>query len=278
MEETTKRTNGTDPDYSPTCDQDPAVADNEAARLYTFDSTEFEIAINLRPLADRDYIVYHRLRRPTLEELLERERLIVSEVIEISAREDRIVVDDEAANWRLWEKIVLSVKGYDFADGQARDTWRELTEEQKRVMLWSHKSTAVRGMYAGDCRVDEADAYRFDVVRLRQDIGYKAEPEFSVYYDMRVPTESERQRFKSQSVSTQYVRGARKSRARLVSNLKSFQSFFDSLAMNIEGATVGGEGFESANRARFLSAIDPIWKRQVVNTLIAGLETQLSDL
>jgi hypothetical protein len=276
MVETTNLTNGNDQDYSQTCDQGPAVADN-SPRPYPFDNDVFDIALNLRPLADQAYLVYHRLRRPTFDELLERERLIVSEIVEVSPREDRIVVDDETANWRLWEKIVQAVKGYDFDDGLERDAWRELTEEQKSRMLWSHKATAVRGLYAGDCRLSDEGAFRFDMVRLRQDIGYRAEPEFTVYYDMRVPTEGERQRFKSGSVSTQYVRGARKSRARLVSNLKTFANFFDSLAMDIQGATVGGAIFETSNRARFLAAIDPIWKRQVVNTLVSGLETQLQD-
>ena len=62
---------------------------------YPFDAESVEVHINARPGGDTPFIVSHRLRKPTLIELLDREKAINLEIVEESPREERIVTDDE---------------------------------------------------------------------------------------------------------------------------------------------------------------------------------------
>src|SRR5262249_31147485 len=96
----------------------------QANELYPFDAEFIEVGFNARPNAENPSIVYHRLRKPTTPELLEREQLTKYELVEISNREDEIQADDEAANSRLWDKISLAIKGY-----KGADEWRDLSDD-----------------------------------------------------------------------------------------------------------------------------------------------------
>src|SRR5262245_333988 len=105
--------------------------------LYAFDAEHYEVSFNARPNAENPAVVRHRLRKPTLAELIEREGLINYELVELNQREDEIRADDETANARLWDKIALAVKGY-----RGAGDWRELTPEEKAAMRPGHKVTA----------------------------------------------------------------------------------------------------------------------------------------
>jgi hypothetical protein len=98
-----------------------------------------------------------------------------------------------------------------------------------------------------------------------------------VLHTLRLPSESERRQFRSKATQTRYVRGAKKLRTSIVSNLRVFAQLYDTLIMHIEGATVDGEVFTPANRSRFIAAIDPLFKRSVVQAMINALEAQLQD-
>ena len=124
MDETMSRINGSEADSFPTSENAPVVADNESLTVdYAFDAREFEIAIEVRR-GEATYHFAHRLRRPTLEELLDRDRMITYEVVEVDSRQDVINFDVEAANARLWDKIAVFVQGYDFGDGGTAADWR----------------------------------------------------------------------------------------------------------------------------------------------------------
>src|SRR5262252_9925236 len=118
-------------------------------QLYPFDADFTEVLFNARPNAENPNLVYHRLRKPTLEELNERESQIKYELVEINSREDEIQTDDEIANARLWDKICVAVKGY-----KGIDEWRELSPEEKAAMRPGHKTMAIRAMYAGSCEIE----------------------------------------------------------------------------------------------------------------------------
>ncbi len=242
--------------------------------LYPFDADSFEVAFNARPTAENPTIVYHRLRKPTLQELIERESQITYELIELNSREDEIKSDDETANARLWDKIVLQVKGY-----RGFDEWREITDEEKAQMKPGHKVTAIRALYAGSCSIEgdeDGVSIGADVWTIRQEIGAGNEPDFIVRHTLREPTEAERVKFKRSNSSTSYVKGAKKSQVRVRTNLKAYCELYDALIENVTGATVTDEYWSQRSRD-FLSAIDPIWKRQVIQTLMSALEAQLSD-
>jgi hypothetical protein len=251
---------------------------NQANELYAFDEEFTEICFNARPGAENPSIVYHRLRKPTLAELIEREQQSKYELVEISNREDEVQTDEDVANARLWDKIIVSVKGY-----RGAEDWRELSEQEKASMRIGHKAMAIRAMYSGFCEIEGDEngvSIGADTWTVRQSIGLKRDaPDFVVRHILREPTEAERVKFKRSASSTSYVKGAKKQQVRIKTNLKAFVELYDALISLTTGATVGGNEFPltSKDKSIFLAAIDPIWKRQVVQTLMATIEAQLSD-
>jgi hypothetical protein len=246
--------------------------------LYEFDAEFINVGFNANPTAENPHIVYHKLRKPTLAELIEREGQIKYELVEISAREDELQADDEIANARLWDKIAVSVKGY-----RGADDWRELTDEDKAAMRAGHKTAAIRTMYAGACEIEGGDdpiSIGADVWTVKQAIGVQKDaPDFVVQHILREPTEAERVKFKGAASSTSYVKGAKKSRVRVRTNLKAYVELYDALINLTIGGTVGGSefGHTPKDKAAFLAAIDPVWKRQIIHCLMSALEAQLSD-
>jgi hypothetical protein len=276
MAETTNLTNGSEADFSQTSASGPVVADNEALTVdYAFDAREFQIELEVRR-GEITYHFAHRLRRPTLEELLERDRAITYEVIEVDSRQDVINFDVEAANAKLWDKIAVFVQGYDFGDNSATaGDWRMVGDRDRERMLGTHKSRVILGLYADVTEPIEDDGFSLDTIRIRQNFGTVARSE--VIHTLRLPTEAERLRFKARSTSTQFVRGARKRHETIRSDLKTFVAFYDLLLLDIQGGTVAGSGYTTATRGAFLASIDPMWKRSVAQSLVNSLEANLKD-
>ena len=276
MAESTNLTNGSEANYSQTSELGGDVAvSNELAVDYAFDAREFEIAIEARR-GETTYHFAHRLRRPTLEDLLERDRAITYEVVEVDSRQDVINFDVEGANARLWDKIATAVQGYDFADGNPNPSdWRPIGETERGRMLGTHKSRVILGLYQDETEPAEDGGFSLDTIRIRQTFGTVARSE--VFHTLRLPTEAERLKFKSRSTQTQFVRGARKRHETIRSDLKTFVTFYDLLLLDIQGGSVDGLPFSTARRGAFLAAIDPMWKRSVVQSLVNSLEANLRD-
>lgn len=235
--------------------------------LYEFNAEYTDVPIIAKPNADNPTIVYHRLRKPTLAELLERESQISYEMVELNSREEEIKADDETANIRLWDKIILSVKGYKNAPD-----WRELTDGEKQGMRPGHKTTAIRSLYASNCEIEgDEDGVSIgpDTWTVRQEIGLsKGDPDYVVRHILREPTEAERAKFKRAASSTSYIKGAKKQQVRVRTNLKAYIELYDALIQSVGPCADGDNPID---------AIDPIWKRQVIQTLTATLEAQISD-
>lgn len=250
-------------------------------RLYEFDAEYTDVPIIAKPSGDNPTIVYHRLRKPTLQELLDRESQISYEMVELNSREEEIKADDETANVKLWDKIIMSVMGYKNAP-----EWRELTEEEKAAMRPGHKTTAIRTLYASNCEIEgdeEGVSIGPDTWTVRQEIGLsKDQLDYVVRHILREPTEAERGKFKRAASSTSYIKGAKKQQVRVRTNLRAYIELYDALIENIAGGTVLGspwlgQGQVMVEPRLFVMSIDPIWKRQVIQCLTATLEAQMSD-
>jgi hypothetical protein len=242
-------------------------------KLYPFDADFIEVAFNARPNSESPLIVYHKLRKPTLQELIEREGLISYEIVELNSREEELKADEDTANARLWDKIILQVKGY-----RGAEDWRDLSEEEKAAMRPGHKSTAIRAMYAANCEIEgdeDGVSISADTWTVRQEIGVGNEPDYVVRHTLREPTEAERAKYKRSASSTSYIKGAKKARVMVRTNLRAYIELYDALIQVIEGGTFGGD--VGAYLELFKPAIDPIWKRLVIHTLMSTLEAQLSD-
>ncbi|HKX32101.1 MAG TPA: hypothetical protein VJ302_30725 [Blastocatellia bacterium] len=259
-----------------------APAAENAGKPYRFDESEFDITFNARPGAEKPTLVTHRIRKAADEELVEWENASAFQSIEVSKREDEIRIDEEAMNARLWRKIIDKVKGYRFGDGLPVDEFRTLTDEQKDQMRTSHKVGAIRALYWSSCEVDyqevpgedEGISFSGEIWRIKQTIRGGV---FTVIHSLREPTEPERLKFRRSASSTTYLRGSRKQQSTTRTNLRAYIELYNYLTVNIEGGEVGGLTFAESNQASFLKAIDPIFKRQVVNCLMGAIDTELQD-
>lgn len=252
------------PDY--TEEQLPQAAENAA---YSLDVSEFEIQIT-----SNSKVAVHKLRKPTLDELIKREEMSVYETEEIDKGQDKINVDYERANVALWDKIALQVKGYRTGSAGPED-WLTVDPGLAARISGAHKSTAIEGLYSSTCEVEqgEEDGFNLDgeLFTVKQEIGpNRSEPDFIVRHTLRQPSESERQEYRRKASSTVLMRGSKKTKARVLTNLKASVDLYDKLFVGIEGVT----GVEIGKELKF---IDPLWKRQVVVALMQSFESSLSD-
>lgn len=252
--------------------------ENNGTKLYAFDATEFEITFNARPVSATPAWVTHKLRKPTLEELIEWEKGQTYETVEVSKRENQIISDDDAATGKLWNKLILSVKGYNDTARTDGAEWHDLTDEEKQQMRSNHKAAAIRGLYRSSCSIeDNSDSQSVslsgDTWSIKQEIGSQDDP-YIVTHVLREPNEKEMRKFKQSAASTSFVRGAKKQHIKVATNLKAYIELYDALINTVAGATVTGQ---SGNTVPFVNAIDPIFKRQVISTLMEALDTQLQD-
>lgn len=248
----------------------------ENPNLYPLDLEFVSVSFNARPNSEKPKIVWHKLRKPTLDQLNKRESQIRNELVNISSSEDEDRTDETVANANLWRALIVSVKGYrDAAD------WRELSDAEKDEMKPGHKSRAIAQMYVGACFVEASEDDEVSIGAetwvIRQEIGAGREPDFVVRHSLREPTQGEWEKFKGTAARMSYVRGAKRPRRKFSTSLKSFCDLYDATLLSIDGATVGDKAFSPETRKAFLSQVDPIWKRKIIETLINTLEGQSSD-
>lgn len=247
----------------------------DARQPFAFDEKIHEISFPATTLKGTTKTVTHRLRKPALDELHNREAKIKYETIKVSARELEIKSDQREADAWLWARIVLAVRGYG-----SNDDWQELSDEDKARFNAQHKSDAIALLYSGKSRIDgDGDYVPIGPAEwtVRQEIGADDEAAFIVRHVLREPTGEERLRYSQNASSSRYLTGAKKEQVRVLGSLKAHIELYDALILRIEGGTVRGVELSAANRREFLAAIDPIWKRDVVQTLMAAFEAQLSD-
>lgn len=245
----------------------------EPPKLYPLDQTELTVAIQV---SGRDLTLWHKLRKPTLAELVERDQQTPFETEEVSSSEDRLNVDDEGPNGRLWDKIALSVKGYR-GDGLAVNEWGAVTPSVIAMIPAGHKSAAIRGLYQTQFEIerDEEEGFALgaNTFTIRQTFG-----EYVIRHVFRAPTEAERREFRRSANETRFARGSRKIRTKVLTNLKAYVELYDSLFVAIDRATINGAMFiDRGQVAAFLQAIDPVWKRGAVDCLMRSFEASLSD-
>lgn len=235
--------------------------------LYPLDQAEIEVRITAG-----NKTLCHKLRKPTLAQLMEREAQIRYESEAISNEEERINSDDEAANARLWDALAASVKGYRLGktDTQPVDAWRNVDEALKTAIPAAHKSTAVRSMYAFVCEVerDEDEGFTLGDAEwtVRQVFGDVDNPAYIVRHILRTPTESERRAFRQKSAQVSFTKGSRKQKTRIATNLKAYVELYDALTLGLDGVTGGGS-----------DSLDPLWKRAAIDCLMRSFDASLSD-
>jgi hypothetical protein len=238
-------------------------------KLYSFDPAH-PITVSLSyTINETPHTLTHELRRATLAELLERDAQSVTELEEIAPGEDVFHTEAVAANARLWDKIAQRVQGYKVG-AATKDQWIEVTPELAAKIPSAHKHAAITGLYAANCTVemdaDEGFSLDGDTYRIKQTIGASDAPEFVILHTLKQPTESERREYDANAGKASQVMGSRKRKLRFRTNLKADVALYDKLFVSVSGC-------EPAT----VDAIDPILKRQAVQSLLAALNASLSD-
>lgn len=246
----------------------PQTATVPTVAAYPLDQDRFTIHIQANGKT-----LTHVLRRPTLNELSERDQQSVYETEEVSADQDTITLDDERANANLWNKIAVSVGGYK-TQGHRADETITVTPDIAEKIPSAHKATAIRGMYSFTAVIEASEDDGFDLdgenFVVAQTMGDADAPVYVIRHTLRQPTEGERQDYKKKASRTLYSRGTKRTRARIVTNLKASVELYDKLFVE-----VGGVEYTGAQPVQTM--IDPAWKRQVVSTLMSSFESSLSD-
>ena len=238
--------------------------------LKSYPLTDAEAIIQIfTKRGDKTETIQHKLRRPTLAELIEREQQSVAEIEEIAPNEDSWTEDSQAANGKLWDKCILGVTGYRISGQLATDFVAVSPETAAKIPL-AHKATAISGLYASKCTVDAGEEEGFsldgDTYTIRQAIGAGEEPDFVVLHTLKAPTEGQLRDYNKRASTATSVSGSRKRKIRVRTNLKADVELYDALAVSITGATPPEPRM-----------VDPIFKRQAVQTLIASLNASLLD-
>lgn len=239
--------------------------------LYPLDQTEFVVEITAGK-----HILSHKLAKPTLAQLVERENASSYETESISNEEERVSAEDEPANARLWNQIAREVKGYRLnkADTHPITEWRPVTDELKAAIPASHKATAIRGLYQFTTEIESGEDEGFtlagDTWTVKQIFGDADFPVYLVRHTLRTPSEAERREFKRKSSDVRFSKGARRMKTKIVTHLKAHFELYDKLIVGIDGTT-------NQDIATFPAMIDPIWKRSVIETLMREFEAGLQD-
>lgn len=234
-------------------------------KRYPLTQTEFEVQISVGGKT-----LSHKLRRPTLAELVTRESESVTEVEEVSPGEDAFHVEDKAATARLWDKIRLQVKGYRTGDAKP-DEWIDVTPELAAKLPADHKVAAVRALYLFRVEMVEDEGDGFDLDGQEYDIrqligGDEDAPEYVIVHRLRQPTEQQRRDYERRASATTFSTGTKKRKMKFRANLKADVELYDALFVSLTGATPPDKG-----------AVDPIVKRQVVQCLLGKISASVLD-
>lgn len=243
--------------------------------LFAFDEEFTEVRFNATPKADKPNYIWHRLRRPSFNELAEWDKASTWEVIDQNQRESEVFTENEAGHIKLWNTIIDAVKGYT----ECPADWISPTEQHKEKIWPGQKVAAINAKYASSCVVEDLEngiSLTEQEWIVRQSIGLDPEnPDFTVRYTIRQPNEAERREFRKSASSTTQLKGRKKAHYRMASNLKAYVKLFDALVVGIEGGTVAGKQWDGDRR--FLAGIDPMFKRSVIVNFMNSLDAELQD-
>lgn len=202
----------------------------------------------------------HRVRRPTAEEIFERDAELQSDVP--IGKDGSFSMPDPTANEdvdaRLYDKLIIEATGY---SGE---------------IPAAHKSAVISGLYLRETAVPEdADPFA-DEVPVLEEIGQGDEPDFTIVHVMRQPAESELKRFRRRSSSGEIKPGKRgKQRFVTRSTLKNAVEHYDLWLARIEGARL--DHTPGYDQLALKNAVDPLIKRQVVQALVDAVVGSLLD-
>ncbi len=201
----------------------------------------------------------HLVRRPTPQEIFERENRVSIE-IEIDSDGSYCLPDpsaDEEANTWLYDQIVLKTEGYN---------------ESNNIPAF-HKSAVIQAIYRRDYFPAEENSPWDEQIAIIEEFTDGS----AVRHIFRQPTENELRQYRRKMQSGSLKPGKRgRQTFRMQPTLRSAADFYDMWLIKIENATVSGNSYDDNRRPEFLQFIDPLAKRAAVqsfaNLILAALQ------
>ena len=250
--------------------------------LYPLDQTEVTVVIKAGK-----HTLSHKLRKPTLSELVERENDSFYETEAVSDTEEKVNAEDEQANARLWDKIAISVRGYKISKGDSIADALPVTDELKKLIPASHKAMAIRSAYQYSAEIEAGEDEGFvlsgDTWTIKQVIGDPDAPQYVIRHILKTPTEQQRREFRRRSADVRFSKGLKRLKTKVVTHLKAYVELYDALLVALDGVSFNGQSWQTftaktaEEMGAMVRAVDPIWKRSAIDALMRGFEASASD-
>lgn len=278
----------------------PSTPETPAIPEFKFDVSAIQVDADASNDPTVVRLISARLRKPTKAELIKREAMSLTEIVEASATEEDIVADSDRANAYLFDAIATAVKGFRTKgeSAEAAKEWKEITPELLKLIPGEYKSAFIKKLYSDVTAKlvdDEEEGILLgggDFLSVDLIVGDEDNPLYRINFQVPEPSETERRKFSNDVVRVRQPKGSRKKRNRIVTNLDAGIKFFDEL-MSKPGASIGGEDeslrvtvngktfAESQSnpvaRLQFLDAIDPMYKLSVVSAAMNRYNVKVSD-
>ncbi len=256
---------------------------NTAATLkrpaYDFAASEFEVTFPVK-WANKDgrLVVTHKLRQPTLGEMIEYKKKQVYERQYNSQGELINELGDVAtADQWLWDQLAVAFSGY---PGMPEGL-NEVTDDNRSQMRSTHKEGAINHILTATATIlqdQSSTSFAGGEWVVQLDFGTNPEnPTHSVLFKLKEWNERERRDFERAGAT---IRGRSEGRTtinRSSVNLKAFSDLFDELLIGVENGTINGSDFATAGREAFCRAINGEFKVQVISALTRTWKANLSD-
>jgi hypothetical protein len=276
----------------------PSPENNLTVQPYQFDAPGMNVPINVAPAGKRPRFNTHVVRFPSLEELIERERLSKYETVEVNRNEDLIRADDDVANAKLFANVAQTCTGYLFEKTPA-DTQdpkailafkREKGAEIRETSKWldkipaGHQRAVLQALHAVNAVPEYNEEEEWtdlsnddENLRITVEFGTKSQPDFTVVFIMRPPSDVEMSRYRRTVAEVRTVKGTRKGQQRIVTNIMAGVEAFDLLFEGVEGGRVGEQSTNDMKKAEVLPHISPIIKRVVAQAVMGRHDADSSD-
>jgi hypothetical protein len=234
-----------------------------------------EIVRELEVVYDEDtkITLYHKLKWPTFDALVERQRQTPYRAQVLGAGITKSQNDDGVtANARVWDKFAVAVKGYEWAGVDfTPDEWLEVTPTLAYEIPSEHKHEAIIGLFDADFEVETLKGRGYvlgaQTYRVKQVYG-----PYTIYHVFNKPSDGDRRDLNRKSHEIRNRPGAKKAKREVFTNLKPFCDLYDKIFDRLEGVT-GAD----PNIAQRKDLVNALWKLSAIEALMESFEAPRRD-
>lgn len=259
-------------------------ADNDNTKLLELAPIELLVPLKVTH-AGRSYRLQHRLRPPAPADWFAYEAALEMAVEELPAGADdepcyRLHVRTSDAARLLWDRLALSVEGYQLPEGQLTPSAAEGPPENWRALIpLAHKEAAVNSLTlvapsaAFESTNHDSTNNFFPLladerlVVLEAVRGGRAYPR--LVHRFRPPSVEDERAYRRLLSETLLVRGSRAPRTLLPARLPGLVRLYDHLVVGVEGYSLHGQ--PPASRDPVIQHLDAWHKRVAVQALFGDL-------